>query len=112
LIDQEAHEVGMPFSLYCPVISTPLPQVFLKSSQGKRLPLYFLQISWQMNNRPIAENDANIQMSEDKRRMHIVKSRITDAGVYKCVARNPAGESSKTFEIEILGKILCFQLGS
>ncbi|VDM47645.1 unnamed protein product [Toxocara canis] len=76
---------GQPFSLYCPVFSTPLPQ-----------------ITWHLDDRPIAEGDPNIHLSDDKRRLHILRSRTTDAGSYKCVARNPAGESSKTFHVEVL----------
>ncbi|VBB32471.1 unnamed protein product, partial [Acanthocheilonema viteae] len=81
----EAVAVGQPFSLYCPVLSIPLPQ-----------------ITWYLDDRPIVESDANIVLSDDQRRLHILKSRIMDAGSYKCVARNPAGDSAKIFEVEII----------
>ncbi|VDK41645.1 unnamed protein product [Gongylonema pulchrum] len=60
------------------------------------------QITWHLEEHPIAETDGNIVLSDDQRRLHILKSRITDAGSYKCVARNPAGESTKTFHVEIV----------
>ncbi|EJW78473.1 hypothetical protein WUBG_10618 [Wuchereria bancrofti] len=77
--------IGQPFSLYCPVFSIPLPQ-----------------ITWYLNDQSIVESDANIILSDDQRRLHILKSRTVDAGNYKCVARNPAGDSAKTFQIEII----------
>uniref|UniRef100_A0A0M3KE33 Ig-like domain-containing protein n=1 Tax=Anisakis simplex TaxID=6269 RepID=A0A0M3KE33_ANISI len=85
-IASEAVVVGQPFSLYCPVFSTPLPQ-----------------ISWHLDDHPVADGDPNIQLSDDKRHLHVLRSRPTDTGNYKCVARNPAGESSKSFQVEILG---------
>lgn len=56
-----------------------------------------------MDGNPIAEADPNVELSEDKRRLRILKSRITDAGIYKCVARNRAGKNWKTFNVEVLG---------
>ncbi|CAI4229355.1 unnamed protein product [Auanema sp. JU1783] len=84
-IIHESVRIQTPFALYCPVISTPLPT-----------------ITWHLNDKPIAEGDVNIVLSEDKRRMHVVEARERDAGVYKCIARNSAGESSKTWDIEVL----------
>uniref|UniRef100_A0A0R3RPN4 Hemicentin-1-like n=1 Tax=Elaeophora elaphi TaxID=1147741 RepID=A0A0R3RPN4_9BILA len=81
----EAVVIGQPLSLYCPVFSIPLPQ-----------------ITWYLDDHSIAENDANIVLSDDQRRLHVLKSRIMDAGSYKCVARNPAGDSAKTFQVEII----------
>ncbi|VDM60006.1 unnamed protein product [Angiostrongylus costaricensis] len=54
-VSLESIRIHQPFSLYCPVISTPLP-----------------------------------------------KAHTTSAGVYKCVAHNLAGESSKTFDVEVI----------
>ncbi|KAE9555394.1 hypothetical protein FO519_001406 [Halicephalobus sp. NKZ332] len=85
VVDKESVRVNDPFSLYCPVISFPLPQIF-----------------WQMNEKPIIDEKSSIIFSDDKRRLRVLQSKVTDAGVYKCIARNPAGESSKTFEVEVL----------
>lgn len=57
-----------------------------------------------MSERSIADSDSNIQFSEDKRRLHVLKARITDAGFYKCIARNAAGQSQKQYKIDVLGK--------
>ncbi|CAG9531886.1 unnamed protein product [Cercopithifilaria johnstoni] len=84
-IATEAAVIGQSFSLYCPVFSIPLPQ-----------------ITWYLDDRLISKNDANIVLSDDQRRLHILKSRVIDAGSYKCVARNPAGDSAKTFQVEII----------
>lgn len=68
----------------------------------------FLKITWQLNAQPIVDSDKNIHLSQDKRRLDVLKARTVDAGVYKCVARNAAGESSKTFQIEVLGEGRCY----
>uniref|UniRef100_A0A0M3IKM3 Ig-like domain-containing protein n=1 Tax=Ascaris lumbricoides TaxID=6252 RepID=A0A0M3IKM3_ASCLU len=70
---------GQPFSVYDPVFSAPLPQIV-----------------WHLDSRPIAEGDPDIHLSDDKLRLHILRSRTTDAGSFKRIAGNPAGESSKT----------------
>ena len=85
VVDKETVRINDPFSLYCPVTSFPLPQIF-----------------WHMNEKPILDDNSNTIFSEDKRRLRVLQSKVTDAGVYKCIARNPAGESSKTFEVEVL----------
>ncbi|GMT31155.1 hypothetical protein PFISCL1PPCAC_22452 [Pristionchus fissidentatus] len=84
-IPREQVKIDHPFSLYCPVISTPLPQ-----------------ITWFLDDNPIAESDTNVHLSDDRRKLSVLKARTMDAGVYKCTARNSAGESSKMFEIDVL----------
>ncbi|CAJ0582924.1 unnamed protein product, partial [Mesorhabditis spiculigera] len=84
-VTTEVVRIDNPFSLYCPVFATPLPT-----------------ISWELNDLSLEQADPNIQFSDDKRRLHVEKARITDAGVYKCIARNVAGESSKSFDVEVI----------
>uniref|UniRef100_A0A7E4ZRG5 Immunoglobulin I-set domain protein n=1 Tax=Panagrellus redivivus TaxID=6233 RepID=A0A7E4ZRG5_PANRE len=84
MIEYESVKENDPFSLYCPVTSHPLPQ-----------------INWEMNARPLVADD-NVVFSDDKRRLRVLKSKVSDAGVYKCLARNPAGEAAKTFQVEVL----------
>ncbi len=31
------------------------------------------QITWQLNEKPLAEDDPNVNLSDDKRRLHILK---------------------------------------
>ncbi|VDK85118.1 unnamed protein product [Litomosoides sigmodontis] len=84
-IVMESVVIGQPFSLYCPVLSIPQPQ-----------------ITWHLNDRLIAETDGNVVLSDDRRHLHVLKSRMIDAGSYECVARNPAGDSAKVFQVEII----------
>lgn len=85
IVDLETVKIHDPFSLYCPVITHPMPL-----------------IDWQVNEKSIEEGDPNIVFSESKRRLRVIKSQISDSGIYKCIARNKAGESSKTFEVEVV----------
>ncbi|KAK0404397.1 hypothetical protein QR680_017438 [Steinernema hermaphroditum] len=82
----EKYVLGDSFSLFCPVISTPLPDIF-----------------WEFDGHPIAESaaDKHLVVSEDRRRLHVNQSRVADVGVYKCVARNKAGQTEKSFQIDI-----------
>uniref|UniRef100_A0A8R1XVD4 Ig-like domain-containing protein n=1 Tax=Onchocerca volvulus TaxID=6282 RepID=A0A8R1XVD4_ONCVO len=59
-------------------------------------------ITWYLDERSITESDANIILSDDQRRLHILKSHIMDAGSYRCVARNAAGDSAKAFQVEVV----------
>ncbi|ULT80160.1 hypothetical protein L3Y34_010619 [Caenorhabditis briggsae] len=85
VVTQESVKESNPFSLYCPVFSIPLPQ-----------------ISWYLNDKPLIDNDATWKLSDDKRKLHVFKAKIADSGVYKCVARNAAGEGSKSFQVEVI----------
>lgn len=88
VIVSESIRVNQPFSLYCPVFSSPHPTV-------SRLPLYsshrktvihifwtcltwrfvciIVQITWMLDDRPITDGDVNVVLSEDKRRLHVLK---------------------------------------
>ncbi|KAH7695796.1 CRE-HIM-4 protein, partial [Aphelenchoides avenae] len=81
---QEVH-IGSSFSLYCPVFSTPTPEVL-----------------WEFNGKPIAEDEQNVVFSDDHRRLRVAQSDDADAGEYRCVAKNAAGSTSKTFYVEVL----------
>ncbi|CAB3399927.1 unnamed protein product [Caenorhabditis bovis] len=85
VIQHESVKESQPFSLYCPVLSTPIPT-----------------ITWYLNDKPMVAEDAEFALSDDKRRLHVFKAKITDSGVYKCVARNAAGEGSKMFQVEVV----------
>lgn len=73
------------FSLYCPVTSLPIPE-----------------ISWFFNERSIPESDANFELSDDRRRLRVLKAKVANSGFYKCVARNSAGNASASFHVEVL----------
>ncbi|KAI6172894.1 EGF-like domain-containing protein [Aphelenchoides besseyi] len=82
---------GSPMILHCPVASHQQPQ-----------------ISWFWNAKPLASFAASstnrlpqFTLSDDKRRLMVQKSQIADTGNFTCVARNAAGEASKSFLVEI-----------
>ncbi|CAI5454959.1 unnamed protein product [Caenorhabditis angaria] len=81
----ESVRESQPFSLYCPVFSTPLPS-----------------ITWYVNDKPLTEDLSILNLSDDRRKLHFYHAKVTDSGVYKCVARNAAGEGSKSFQVEVI----------
>ncbi|KAF1746889.1 hypothetical protein GCK72_023347 [Caenorhabditis remanei] len=85
VVTQESVKESHPFSLYCPVFSNPLPQ-----------------ITWYLNDKPLSNDNTSLKVSDDKRKLHVYKAKIADSGVYKCVARNAAGEGSKSFQVEVI----------
>uniref|UniRef100_A0A1I7TZZ9 Hemicentin-1 n=1 Tax=Caenorhabditis tropicalis TaxID=1561998 RepID=A0A1I7TZZ9_9PELO len=85
VVTLESIKESNPFSLYCPVFSNPLPQ-----------------ITWYLNDKPLIDDESAWKLSDDQRKLHVFKAKITDSGVYKCVARNAAGEGSKSFQVEVI----------
>ncbi|KAL3079001.1 hypothetical protein niasHS_014783 [Heterodera schachtii] len=61
---------------------------------------------WAKNGVPITEqqqhNDGNIQLSPSAQRLHLVRVRPSDAGVFTCVAVNAAGVANATFSVIVL----------
>ncbi|EGT58022.1 hypothetical protein CAEBREN_29713 [Caenorhabditis brenneri] len=85
IVSLESVKESNPFSLYCPVFSNPLPQ-----------------ITWYLNDKPLINDESSWKLSDDQRKLQVFKAKITDSGVYKCVARNAAGEGSKSFQVEVI----------
>ena len=43
-------------------------------------------------------------VSEDGKELTILLSEIDDTGSYRCIAENPAGETEKSFELDVQGE--------
>ncbi|WKY14387.1 hypothetical protein Q1695_000159 [Nippostrongylus brasiliensis] len=87
-VSLESVKVQQSLNLYCPVVATasfPQPEV-----------------TWYLDGVALSDSNPNIIFSEDKHRLLVVKADVADAGLYRCVARNLAGESSKAFDVEVV----------
>ncbi|KHJ98443.1 immunoglobulin I-set domain protein [Oesophagostomum dentatum] len=60
-IAMESVKINQPFSLYCPVFSTPLPT-----------------ITWYLDDTVMSDGDPNVILSEDKRRLHVIKVELVE----------------------------------
>ncbi|CAJ0933934.1 unnamed protein product, partial [Mesorhabditis belari] len=64
-----------------------------------------VEIEWQKAGQTIGPEQLRentfLQLPSSGRRLHILSARVTDAGRYTCVVRNPAGEARKTFELKV-----------
>lgn len=70
--------------------------VFLKTSL-----LYFLS---PQDNQPVQLDD-RIQILNDGLQLKIMNASVSDTARYTCVARNPAGQDSLSFDLQVLGKL-------
>ncbi|XP_035222665.1 hemicentin-1-like isoform X3 [Stegodyphus dumicola] len=78
--------VNKPVSLECPISGNPFPQ-----------------ISWMKNGKYIKlEEEQNIYVHDDGRKISILRAKEDDTGLYKCVADNAVGSSAYVFDLEIL----------
>ena len=64
------------------------------------------KITWMKDNEVFTQNDSNVKFEENAQILRISKSDVSDGGHYKCTAKNPAGEVSSEFEVDISGKFL------
>ncbi|OWF52578.1 Hemicentin-1 [Mizuhopecten yessoensis] len=78
-------KVKQTLTINCPVNGIPLPQ-----------------ISWFKNGEYISPLlDPNIKLYAGGRRLEVVDARITDAGLYRCVGENIAGNTQHEFNVKI-----------
>uniref|UniRef100_A0A915CWE7 Ig-like domain-containing protein n=1 Tax=Ditylenchus dipsaci TaxID=166011 RepID=A0A915CWE7_9BILA len=62
-----------------------------------------LRVTWTKDGRPLEPTDSlNYEITNEGRRLQLTSSSISDAGHYKCVASNRAGQSHVKFHVEIL----------
>ncbi|CAI5454961.1 unnamed protein product [Caenorhabditis angaria] len=61
-----------------------------------------MDVTWVKDSRPVDNNENNIEISDDGRRLTISAAALSNAGTYSCIALNRAGETSLEFKVEIL----------
>ena len=80
-----------PLYLHCPITGKPRPKV-----------------TWFKDGEVISpELDPNLRLLADGRRLEIVGARVLDAGTYRCVGENVAGETEKDFDVHVHGNMKC-----
>uniref|UniRef100_A0A1I8F226 Ig-like domain-containing protein n=1 Tax=Wuchereria bancrofti TaxID=6293 RepID=A0A1I8F226_WUCBA len=66
------------------------------------IPINIIDIEWFKNGRPITLNDAKMQISLDKTQLVMVGIQKDAEGTYTCVARNPAGQATREFDVSVI----------
>lgn len=74
-------------SFFCPIEGDPMPV-----------------ITWQKNGQELLGDSERIFISEDGRNLTIDKADLLDTARYTCIARNEAGKTDKSFNLEVQGK--------
>ncbi|KAG8436526.1 hypothetical protein GDO86_007581 [Hymenochirus boettgeri] len=75
---------GKEVNLECKVTGIPLPS-----------------IQWFKENRLLSTEDPNVHATENGQILHIKKSRLSDNGLYKCIATNAAGSQIKESKLSV-----------
>lgn len=78
--------VGNDLRIICPASGIPLPK-----------------ITWFQRDTPIKANSSKYALENQGWTLLIKQTTVEDASRYFCRAENVAGESEKTFNVEILG---------
>lgn len=73
---------------------------FFCQIEGDPMPV----ITWQKNGQELLGDSERIFISEDGRNLTIDKADLLDTARYTCIARNEAGETDKSFNLEVQGK--------
>ena len=80
--------IGNSIIIECPVSGIPTPKVHWLRDRDR--------ISFLTN--------PNLRVLNGGRRLQVVNAQLIDIGGYRCVASNPAGNDSKEFVLNILGR--------
>lgn len=84
---------GNDILLDCSTVAFPLPK-----------------ITWTKDNEVVFPNNSNIIFENNDQILRITKADVSNKGHYKCNAKNPAGEVSNEFEVNISGKFFYYHL--
>ena len=88
LVDNPKVVVNRTVLLECPVEGIPPPEVrWLKD----RMPLVLTKF---------------MTLVSDGRQLEIANAQVSDTAVYTCIAINEAGELTRNFELDVLGKLM------
>ena len=88
MVDNPKVVVNRTVLLECPVEGIPPPEVrWLKDSAPLVLTKFMTLVS-------------------DGRQLEIANAQVSDTAVYTCIAINEAGELTRNFELDVLGKLL------
>ncbi|KAI6240753.1 EGF-like domain-containing protein [Aphelenchoides fujianensis] len=93
---QEPEEIvkreGDTLMLSCPVKNT------LEKSQSTP----DLTVSWTQDGRPLEANSESVEISPDGKHLKLKNIRVANAGQFKCVAANRAGQTHAKFNVNVL----------
>ena len=79
--------VTRPVVIDCPASGIPPPTITWYKDDEELIPAI----------------DPNIRVLSGGRRLEITSTNVDDDGLYHCVARNPAGEAEKHFQLKVFG---------
>ena len=77
-----------PIVIDCPAVGTPTPLITWLKDEVEVDTVF----------------DSGVRILSNGRRLEIPSSDISDAGSYRCVAKNPAGEIFRDFSLDVWGK--------
>lgn len=84
--------VNKPVTLQCPVSGNPIPEIkWFRNGTSTEL-----------------NNDGNVYIYEDGRKLSLLRPKEIDSDVYICIADNSVGTVSYDFSLDILGKTFIF----
>ena len=68
-----------------------------------------VEVNWKKNGLPVPKNE-KVRVSRDGDSSTLVISNVgsDDSGDYSCETRNPAGYSSSTVKIRVMGRVILF----
>lgn len=84
---------GNDILLDCSTVAFPLPK-----------------ITWTKDNEVFLPSNSNVIFEKNDQILRITKADVSNKGHYKCNAKNPAGEVSNEFEVNISGKFFMLLL--
>lgn len=62
-------------------------------------------ITWFKGNVEVRPNTTDVRLLANGRRLEITGAQVSDAGLYRCMAKNTAGYVDREYELFILGNI-------
>ena len=80
--------IDEPLSIECPSTGVPEPTIY-----------------WAREGEPLGYiTNPNLRVSDGGSRLEVINAQLVDMGSYTCTASNVAGNASKEFRVQVLGK--------